>query len=96
MENKIEHLPLAVSQALDSLDPTLADRPQGFEFTEFSNDELVSLFSIARIRQLAESEILISNQETTSDLYFILKGQLRIEIAVPNAEIKKFLLFVKL
>jgi|TARA_B110000196_G_scaffold209111_1_gene179245 signal transduction histidine kinase len=92
MENKIERLPLAVSQALASLDPMQSDRPQGFEFTEFSNDELVSIFSIARIQQLDESEMLISNQETTEDLYFILKGQLRIEIAVPNAEIKKFLL----
>lgn len=92
MEDKIERLPLAVSQALASLDPTIADRPQGFEFTEFSDDELVSIFSIARIQELAESDILISNQETTSDLYFILKGQLSIEIAVPNADIKKFLL----
>jgi signal transduction histidine kinase len=92
MENKIERLPLAVSQALMSLDSTGADGPQRFDFSEFSNDELVSIFSNARIQQLTESEILISNQETTADLYFILQGQLRIEIAIPNAGIKKFLL----
>jgi len=92
MENKIERLPLAVSQALVSLDSTRADGPQRFDFSEFSNDELVSIFSNARIQQLTESEILISNQETTADLYFILQGQLRIEIAIPNAGIKKFLL----
>jgi signal transduction histidine kinase len=92
MENKIERLPLAVSQALVSLDSTRADGPQRFDFSEFSNDELVSIFSTARIQQLTESEILISNQETTADLYFILQGQLRIEIAIPNAGIKKFLL----
>ena len=92
MENNIERLPSAVYQALESLDSTPADRPQGFEFSEFSDGELASIFSIAHIQELAESEILISNQATTADLYFILKGQLKIEITVPNAENKIFLL----
>ena len=88
----MESLPSVVTQALESLNSTSADRPQGFGFTEFSADELVIIFSIAQIQQFAESEILVSNQETTSDLYFILQGQLKIEIPVPNGETKDFLL----
>lgn len=88
----MEFLPSVVTQALESLNSTSADRPQGFGFTEFSADELVIIFSIAQIQQFAESEILVSNQETTSDLYFILQGQLKIEIPVPNGETKDFLL----
>ena len=85
-------LPSAVTQALESLNSISADRPQGFGFTEFSADELAIIFSIAQIQQFAESEILVSNQETTSDLYFILQGQLKIEIPVLNGETKDFLL----
>ncbi len=88
----MEFLPSVVTQALESLNSTSADRPQGFGFTEFSSDELVIIFSIAQIQQFAESEILVSNQEATSDLYFILQGQLKIEIPVPNGETKDFLL----
>ncbi len=88
----MEFLPSVVTQALESLNSTSADRPQGFGFTEFSADELVIMFSIAQIQQFAESEILVSNQEATSDLYFILQGQLKIEIPVPNGETKDFLL----
>ena len=54
MENNIERLPSAVYQALESLDSTPADRPQGFEFSEFSDGELASIFSIAHIQELAE------------------------------------------
>ena len=82
----MESLPSVVTQALESLNSTSADRPQGFGFTEFSADELVIIFSIAQIQQFAESEILVSNQEATSDLYFILQGQLKIEIPVPNGD----------
>ena len=88
----MESLPSAVAQALESLNSTSADRPQGFGFSEFSTDELTVIFSIAQIRQFAKSAILVSNQETTSDLYFILQGQLKIEIPVPNGETKDFLL----
>lgn len=88
----MEFLPSVVTQALESLNSTSADRPQGFGFTEFSADELVIIFSIAQIQQFAESEILVSNQEATSDLYFILQGQLKIEIPVSNGETKDFLL----
>ncbi len=88
----MESLPSVVTQALESLNSTSADRPQGFGFTEFSADELVIMFSIAQIQQFAESEILVSNQEATSDLYFILQGQLKIEIPVSNGETKDFLL----
>ncbi len=88
----MEFLPSVVTQALESLNSTSADRPQGFGFTEFSSDELVIIFSIAQIQQFAESEILVSNQEATSDLYFILQGQLKIEIPVSNGETKDFLL----
>ncbi len=88
----MESLPSVVTQILESLNSTSADRPQGFGFTEFSADELVIMFSIAQIQQFAESEILVSNQEATSDLYFILQGQLKIEIPVPNGETKDFLL----
>ena len=88
----MESLPSAVTQALESLNSISADRPQGFGFTEFSADELAIIFSIAQIQQFAESEILVSNQETTSDLYFILQGQLKIEIPVLNGETKDFLL----
>ncbi len=88
----MESLPSVVTQILESLNSTSADRPQGFGFTEFSADELVIIFSIAQIQQFAESEILVSNQEATSDLYFILQGQLKIEIPVSNGETKDFLL----
>ena len=53
--DKMESLPSAVTQALESLNSISADRPQGFGFTEFSADELAIIFSIARIQQFDES-----------------------------------------
>ena len=88
----MKSLPPVVAQALESLNSISADRPQGFGFAEFSTDELAAIFSIAQIHQFSKSEILVSNQETTSDLYFVLQGQLKIEIPVPNGETKDFLL----
>ena len=88
----MKSLPPVVAQALESLNSISADRPQGFGFAEFSTDELTAIFSIAQIHQFSKSEILVSNQETTSDLYFVLQGQLKIEIPVPNGETKDFLL----
>ena len=77
----MERSQLRLSQVFESLSETSGDKPQGFTFSEFTADELNLFFSGAVIKRLDESEVLISNEETTSDLYFLLEGHLKVEIS---------------
>ena len=67
----MERQGLDLTQTLESLVETPEDKPQGFGFKEFTADELDSFFAIASIRRFDPSDILISNQGTTSDLSLI-------------------------
>ena len=83
---------LDLTQTLESLVKLPDDKPQGFGFNEFTTDELNSVFNIASVRQLDPSEILISNQGITSDLHFILEGQIKVEVSLLGTLDKTILL----
>tara|TARA_B100000929_G_scaffold290405_1_gene283852 strand:+ start:509 stop:1690 length:1182 start_codon:yes stop_codon:yes gene_type:complete len=88
----MERQGLDLTQTLESLVETPEDKPQGFGFKEFTADELDSFFAIASIRRFDPSDILISNQGTTSDLHFILEGQIKIEVSLLGTFEKTLLL----
>ena len=77
----MERWQLRSAQVFESLSETSGDKPQGFTFSEFTADELNLFFSSTVVKRLDEFEVLISNEETTSDLYFLLEGHLKVEIS---------------
>ena len=77
MEESESHL----EEVFQSLSESSGDKPQEFSFSEFAGDDLNLFFSYASIKRLSESEVLITNEGTTSDLFFILEGHLEVEVS---------------
>ena len=76
----MESWSLRLDQVVESLSKTSGNKPQEFIFNEFTADELNLFFSGSVVKQLDTSEVLIANEGSTSDLYFVLEGHLKVEI----------------